>query len=246
MLTPQSITRILGSAYELCEEAAIQIVNVAAEAIYARGIFTLVLSGGVTPKTVYTLLATHHRDEIDWENTLLILGDERLVPIDHRESNTRMVRESLLRKISIPHRNVLLFDPAQPDPVAHFIDRLRDRLDFFDDEIPRFDLAMLGLGEDGHIASLFPGDSSLDCTALATKIHVPENPIPDRVTLTIPAFNNARKLIFLVTGMQKARTVADIAENPRCASPVKRIKLVDGEVYWYLDIDSSSRIKIDT
>ncbi len=243
MKQSEFITRVFGSPYELCAEAAIQIVDEAAKAIYVRGKFTLVLSGGTTPKTVYQLLGTQYHEEVDWEKTFLFLGDERLVPLDHPESNFKMVKETLLNKISIPEQNIFRVNTDSTDAVKEYEDSIRAFFELQTGEYPHFDLVMLGLGEDGHTASLFPRNAALkEQSAIVTHVHIPQNELSERLTLTLPVFNNARKVVFLVTGRSKAKIVAEIYDDPECTYPARFIVPRDGEVYWYLDLDSSSLV----
>lgn len=241
MFRDEVITRVFGSLYELCEATAQQIVNEAAKAMYTKGNFSLVLSGGTTPRKVYQFLSTLHRDEIDWEHTFLVFGDERLVPPDHAESNYRMVKETLLDHISIPEANVLRINMDAENPCEDYARRIREVFALRNGEFPKFDMTLLGMGEDGHTASLFPKSPALqERESIAISVHAAGAAISDRVSLTLPAFNNSRMIIFLINGTNKAKVVADVFDNPDCNYPAKNIKPLDGELYWFLDLEASA------
>jgi 6-phosphogluconolactonase len=224
---------------ELAQAAAREFAARAAEAIDERGRFAVVLAGGSTPRATYELLARDYRDTIDWKEVHVFFGDERSVPPDDDDSNYKMARESLLDHVPIGsvHR---MQGELPPDEAAEAYEQ--DLRDFFGSEdLPRFDLILLGTGPDGHTASLFPETSALE-------VHdrlVVANPVlkleTTRITLTVPAINAARAVCFLVAGENKAGPVAEIVEgnpDPR-EYPASLIQPENGPV-WMLDRAAAS------
>lgn len=209
----------------------------AREALAARGRFSVALSGGSSPIPLFRHLAENaSRVGIDWNAVHIFWGDERAVPPDHAESNFRLADELLLSKLPTPgaviHR---IAGEMAPDEAAH---RYEADLSasFPDEEIPVFDLLFLGVGNDGHTASLFPGmdlDDSSGRKAVAVYV---EKLRSYRVTLTLPVFSNARHLVFLVTGDAKAAIVAEIfGDGEGRRYPASRIASLSANVTWLLD-----------
>jgi len=226
---------------ELAQAAASEFAARAAEAIGERGRFAVVLAGGSTPRAAYGILARDYRDRIDWNNVHVFFGDERSVPPDHDDSNYKMARESLLDHVSIGsvHR---MQGELPPDEAAEAYEQ--ELRDFFGpDDLPRFDLILLGTGPDGHTASLFPETSALE---VHDRWAVP-NPVlkleTTRITLTLPVINAARAVYFLVAGEGKAEPVAEILEgdpDPR-EHPASLIQPANGPT-WMLDRAAASGI----
>jgi 6-phosphogluconolactonase len=224
---------------ELAQAAAGEFAARAAEAIQDRGRFAVVLAGGSTPKATYEILARDYRDRIGWEDVHVFFGDERGVPPDHDDSNYKMARESLLDQVPIGsvHR---IQGELPPDEAAEAYEQ--DLRDFFgSDGPPEFDLILLGTGDDGHTASLFPETSALE----AHDRWVVANPVlkleTTRITLTVPAINAARAVCFLVAGESKAAPVARILEgdpDPR-EYPASLIQPANGPT-WMLDRAAAS------
>lgn len=230
-----------------------QIVQISENAIGARGRFTLALSGGSTPRTLYELLATReYGDRIDWPSCHIFFGDERCVPPEHDDSNYGMARKALLQHIPVPTSQVYhMRGDWEPQAAADDYERaLREWFTRRGERLPRFDVCLLGLGEDGHTASLFPDTPALT----ETERWVVANPVEKldawRLTLTPKALNAASRVYFLVSGENKAEMVwratnppEDAIEAPplpgmRPANeflPVHLIQPTQGEVRWYVD-----------
>jgi len=248
-------------AEEFREAAAREFLAIAAAAIHARGRFAVALSGGNTPRGVYERIAATWReapdDPLEWSRVHLFWGDERYVPHDHPESNYRMAREALISRVPIPPGNVRPVPTDLPDPreaAARYEATLRE---FFGPPPgaaegggagegastgpgaaapPRFDLVLLGLGADGHTASLFPGTGAPDVTdRLATAVHVAKLDAW-RITLTLPLLNHAANVIFLVTGADKAAILRAIIEGPATDPPypARRVRPA-GSLLWIAD-----------
>ncbi len=235
--------KVYSDADELAAKAALAVARTAAESIRHRGRFTLVLAGGSTPRKMYTLLAEGDgENNVDWSRAYLFFGDERHVPHDDPWSNYRMVRETLLSVAPIPSDQVL---PVRSDlsTAADCADDYAAQLAKFFAQppgtMPIFDLILLGLGDDGHTASLFPHAEALAVdNRLATWSPPGELPPPvDRITLTYPVLNAARQVMFLVAGENKAEAVRDVlAERaPREQRPAAGVRPEAGRLMWMVD-----------
>ena len=199
--------------------------------------FTVALSGGSTPKRLYELLAEHHARTFPWERTHLFFGDERFVPPDHDDSNQRMVRRALVDHIELPAANFHPM-PTDGDPAeaahryqAELQQHYRDHA--LEPSRPLFDVVLLGLGENGHTASLFPGtdviENTLDWVAPCVPLDAPHT----RLTLTYPAIASSRDVAFLIAGAGKRDAIARVRADDR-SQPASRITSI-GRVSWFLD-----------
>lgn len=203
---------------------------------------TLALSGGSTPRRMHEILA--ERSDIDWSKVHVFWGDERTVPPDHDESNYRMAQESLLDRVSIPEDHIhRMAGERDPDVAAREYEQTIGKVfGVSPPEMPRFDVILLGMGADGHTASLFPGTRALDeQKRYAVANHVPQQNA-DRLTLTFPVLNAARLVIFMVAGPDKAPAVQGCLEGDREARPAARVQPVDGQRRWLLDAAAASRL----
>ena len=226
--------REVPDATGLCRAAADLIATTAAAAVAARGRFTLALSGGNTPRALYQLLASELVTRVPWASTHLYFGDERCVPPDDPDSNYRMAFESLVSKIpGLVERTARIEGERPPAEAAKRYDALL-RKAFVDGTT--FDIALLGIGEDGHTASLFPGSPALDERtrwAVATEAP-PTMKTRQRVTLTYPMFANSRAVVFLTVGKDKHRILTDVlaeAGNPLAHYPAARITAREQLIY---------------
>lgn len=230
--------QIFADATEVARAAALRFIEIARESMEARGRFSVALAGGSTPKRVYELLAGEElRGELDWSQVHIFFGDERAVPPDDSESNYRMANEALLSRVALPEQNIHRMR-GEGDAVANarlYEDELRA---FFDGEDwPQFDLVMLGMGDDGHTASLFPDTHALDVRTAWVAANWIEKFDTFRVTLTAPAINHARHVLFIVTGAGKAARVREVlrgAHEPR-RLPTQLIQPRAGALAWFLD-----------
>jgi 6-phosphogluconolactonase len=222
----------------LCQEAAARM----ARAIQSTAeCFTLALAGGSTPRRLYELLSSCYRDQVPWQKVHLFWGDERLVPPDHPESNYRMAREKLLRWLLLPEENVhpVRLLPSFEETAAAYEKELRE---FFGEQrrSPVFDLILLGLGADGHTASLFPRADALEEKERA--VLLARSPVGTvRVTLTLPVLNAARRIFFLVSGAEKARILRRVLEE-KGDLPAQRVAPLKGELVWLVDHAAASEL----
>lgn len=233
--------RVAADAEEAARAAAAEIVARAAAAVEARGAFSWVLSGGSTPRRLYELLAEEPalRGAFPWERTRFFWGDERYVPPDHPESNFGMSWEAMLSRVPAPPGNLHRWRTELPpeEAAAAYEATLREVFGLAAGERPRLDLVLMGLGEDGHTASLFPGSAALaERERLAVAVWV-EKLAAWRLTLTVPVFNRARCFLFLVAGAAKAAALraARAPEGDPNRTPARLIRPEDGELIWIAD-----------
>ena len=224
--------RISVDAESLIVAAAEQFVSVARAAIAKRGVFYVALAGGSTPKGLYKMLATEaYSSQLDWSRIHLFFGDERCVLPDHDDSNFKMASTAMIDHVAIPEANVHRM-PTELEPEAVAAAYAETMKEVMGDQ--PFDLVLLGLGPDGHIASLFPDTPALDVTStLTTHLYV-EKFGSWRVTMTYPVINAARQVIVFIAGEAKAAIVSDISEQAVTGLPVQRLAPT-GDYYWYMD-----------
>ncbi len=238
---------IYPDADTLSHEAARHVVRVANESIVTHGRFTLALAGGSTPKKLYTLLASEpYRDQINWALVEIFWSDERCVAPDSEDSNYHLAEEVLLSKVPIPANQIHRMPADATDRDAAALAYTEEiRRVFGTDGIPSFDLLQLGLGPEGHTASLFPHQASLkELRRLVMPVDVPKPP-PPRLTFTPPLLNAAAHILFLVTGQDKADAVQAIleGENNPDEYPAQIIRPSRGEVTWMLDAAAASKLR---
>ena len=241
-----SEVEIFADRTALVRAEAERIVALAAEAVTARGRCLIALSGGSTPRPLYELLATPaYAARIDWPHIHLFWGDERCVPPDDLDSNYRMTREALIDRVALPPGNVhRIHGEEPPEKAAEEYERVLREFFGSDDPPPRtFDLVLLGMGRDGHTASIFPGTpATTETHRWAMPVHVTAPRDMWRVTLTTVVLNAAADVTFLVAGADKAPRLHDVlersAEPPSeraPALPAELVKPVRGSVHWMLD-----------
>jgi len=242
---------VADSSALLAEAVATEFLRLASEAIARHGAFRAALAGGETPRVAYERIAATWREAPDgplrWGRVHLYWSDERMVPRDDPRSNFGMARAALVSRVPIPAANIhpIPIDAAEPDVAAAEYERtIRTEFAVEPTALPRFDLVLLGMGADGHTASLFPGTSSLDeRTRLAVAAHHPATSDP-RVTLTLPLINNAAATIVLASGSAKAamldRAVRGTGRPPgEPLLPVERLQPRSGILLWMADKDAA-------
>ena len=224
----------------LARAAADEFVRLANKSIIKRGRFSAALAGGSTPKALYHLLASEdYRDELGWGDVHLFWGDERCVSPDHEDSNYGMVRRALLEHIAIPEANVhrMAGEIAPREGAIEYHGQLDSFFRPRRTELPVFDLILLGMGYDGHTASLFPGDAALmerRRWVAAVEHTRPPLPLVTRLTLTLPVINAARNVLFLVTGESKANAIGRIIRAGE-GLPAGLVRPGSGRLLWMLD-----------
>ena len=226
------------NAEALSQAVAKQFVRLTTDAVRARGRCAVALSGGSTPRSVYRMLAYEpFRSRVRWDQIDFFWGDERHVPSDHADSNYRMVDEAMLSKVPVAQAQIHRIHGEIADAEHAAQEYEREIRAFFSDPVPRFDLVHLGLGTDGHTASLFPGTPALDeqdrlCVANWVATHSAY-----RMTLTLPVLNAARAVVFIVSGAGKAPIVREVVRgsDPSREFPAALVQPTDGELWWMLD-----------
>ena len=222
------------------------IADVAARAIAERGRFTFALSGGGTPKPIYARLATaDYRNRIDWGKVHIFFGDERCVPPEDARSNYRMVREALLDHSRIPPENIHRIH-GEDDPAREALRYEQDIAGLYHSaRFPAFDLILLGMGDNGHTASLFPGTAALRETVRWVVAQYVEVMTTWRVTFTAPLINAARHVAFLAEGTGKAQMLWNVLEGPYQPDvwPSQLIQPASGELHWLVDAAAAAKVK---
>lgn len=225
--------KILPDAVQLIQAAAEHVVSTARAAIAKRGVFYIALAGGSTPKGLYEKLATSpYIEQLDWSRVHVFFGDERCVAATHDDSNFKMARLAMLEKLPIPQQNVHRM-PTESGEAKVVAEQYAETLQTVM-QGASFDLVLLGLGPDGHIASLFPETTALTVTeTLTTSVYV-EKFDSWRVTLTYPVINAARQVIVFIAGDAKAAIVSDISSGKVTDLPIQQLA-PQGEYYWFMD-----------
>ena len=246
----QETRYIYADSDALAQAAAAELYRLAQRSVTERGLFTLSLAGGSTPKKLYSLLAKEaaYRD-LPWDKTHVFFGDERHVPPDHADSNYLMVKNTLLSTGLVPEKNVHRMRAELPDAQQAAADYDIEMHSFFNEilrhkGLPRFDLILLGMGPDGHTASLFPGSKGLE----ETERWVIANPVEkfktDRITFTYPVLNNARAVYLLVAGADKTDMIYNVLvqDRDKPVYPVQRVQPAEGIKVWMLDEAAAARL----
>jgi 6-phosphogluconolactonase len=230
---------------QLSKVAADLFLKTAQEAVAQNGRFTIALTGGSSPVQLYTLLAqSPYLEQVPWPQTYVFWGDERWVPLTDERSNARMARETLLSKVPIPEEQIypMWADDVEPTDFAIRYEEVLKK--HFDQQLPRFDLILLGMGDDGHTASLFPHTGVLRERSRWVEAYYLEPQSMYRVTLTAPLINQAKTICFLTFGSNKAHALHEVLEgepNPD-QYPSQLIHSEAGEVLWLVDESAAAQL----
>jgi len=233
----------------LSRAAAETIVKHLNDSLRIRDVYSIVLSGGSTPRRLYALLANDavFRDRIPWDRVHFFWGDERHVSPDHPDSNYGMADAALLSKIPLPSTNIHRIRAEDSDAGKAAVDYEQEIRRFFKidaGQMPRFNCVLLGMGSDGHTASLFPETAALEETDHLVVANWVEKFQSYRITMTVPVFNNAERIIFLVSGKEKANTLKSVLARQRESDPypVQRIRPEHGHLIWLIDATAASHL----
>ena len=236
---------ILNTPGLVFKAAAGLILQLYEKAVSEKGSFMIALSGGNTPKKLYELLATApYSKKINWKQVYVFWSDERCVPLSDEDNNSHMASLALLNNVPIPKENIfpvpVNFTPAK---AASSYEQLIKTV--FKEKQPHFDLVLLGIGEDGHTASLFPGTDILEEKKVLVKQVYLEGKNMYRVSFTFPLINYSKHILFLVTGKEKSSIVKKIFTKPgkKPVYPAQLVKPVKGKLIWYLDSSAASQLK---
>jgi len=236
---------ILPNVDTLNHAAAQEIVNCAQAAVRDHGRFAVALSGGNTPRAVYSLLATEYATSLPWAKAFIFFGDERHVPPDHAESNYRMANESLLSRVPIPAQNIYRIEAERDAKTAaeYYDSALRKFFTLKTGDAPRFDLILLGMGDDGHTASLFPGTAGLQETSRLVVANWVEKLNTDRITFTLPVLNAAAEDLVIVAGDNKADVISHVVHSSGSVSyPIQMVRPKSGRLRWLVEQQAAKLI----
>jgi 6-phosphogluconolactonase len=241
--------RILTDAEAVSRAAAEEFVRLANAASAARGQFTVALSGGSTPKRLYQLLAeSPFREQVAWDKVEFFWGDERSVPPDHNDSNYHTAFEAMLRKLPVPaaHIHRMEAERTDRDAAARDYEAALGRVfkTSASGEMPVFDLILLGMGPDGHTASLFPHTTALKERSRWIVVNYVPKFATDRMTFTVPVLNRAREVLFLIAGADKAEPLHEVLEGPPNSDeyPSQFVKPSPGEVVFFVDRAAAAKL----
>jgi 6-phosphogluconolactonase len=224
---------------DVADAAADLIFESQTEAILERGIFRIALCGGQTPGRLYHRLATDEwKDTMSWEQWEVFWSDERAVPLDNPDSNYYIARRAFLDKVPIGDIWPMHADPEHlSESAADYARLLKSR---FGGALPVFDTILLGMGSDGHTASLFPGHPAMKSDSIVEAVETSQKP-SRRLTLTLPVLNHARRILFQVTGVEKAGSLHEILEAKNETLPAARVNPEEGECWWIFDHAAAGR-----
>ena len=241
--------RIAADGRDWAHHAAALLHAMSEEAIASRGRFLLALSGGSTPKTMYQTLASREwKERFDWSRIFFLFGDERCVPPDHPQSNFAMAQATLFEPLAIHPDHIYRMKGELLDPLAaaqDYEETLRRLTQCSPTDMPRLDVILLGLGDDGHTASLFPGTTALQERTRAVTVGTAPIGVPSRLTLTLGVINRATVVLFLVSGSGKAPIVRAILEPGNEMDrkfPASMVMPADGRLVWILDRDAAAQL----
>lgn len=239
--------RTLTTPQELFEAGAELVAHSAKDAVEERSRFTIALSGGSTPRSLYNLLATNACNSLPWDRMYFFWGDERHVPPTDKESNYRMAREAMLEKVAVPASNIFRMPTENPDAnaVAETYEQTLQKFFALEpNQAPTFDLILLGLGPDGHTASLFPETAALQEKNRLVVANFVEKLDTHRITFTLPVLNAARCVAFLVSGIDKAPALQSVLQSdaPGEKYPAKLVHPTNGKLIWLVDRAAASSL----
>jgi 6-phosphogluconolactonase len=241
--------QILPDGAAIASRAAEKIIEAASIAVKQKGAFTISLAGGSTPKTLYGLLATDpvFKSQMPWDKTQFFFGDERHVPPDHSESNYRMANESMLSKVSLRPEQVHRVKGEVPDAekaALEYEQTLSSHFKLAPGQLPRFDVVLLGMGDEGHTLSLFPGTKALHDNGRLVMSNWIGKLYTERVTITAPVANNSGLAMFMVTKADKALALKGVLEGPYEPEqlPSQLIQPKNGKLLWLVDTSAGSKL----
>jgi 6-phosphogluconolactonase len=232
--------QVLKDEDAVARAAADIFVNLAPQLHGNRRPFRVALAGGTTPQALYALLASAaYRSRVAWDQVSFFFGDERAVPPDHPDSNYRAANDALFRPLDISPKNIYRMRGEMPDLEAAAAAYERELQSAFEGErVPRFDLIFLGMGPDGHTASLFPGSPALaECKRLVVPVTDAPKPPPRRLTLTVPVLNAGKLVLFMATGADKAQTLREVLQETASPAqyPARHVRPGPERLAWLVD-----------
>jgi 6-phosphogluconolactonase len=243
--------RILADAAAITRRAADEFLKASSEAVAKNGVFNVAFAGGSTPKALYSMLADDlaYRANLEWDKMRVFFGDERHVPPDHSDSNFRMVSEALFSKGLLKPEQIARIKGEYPDPekaALEYEQVLRARFQLKDGEYPRLDLVLLGMGDEGHTLSLFPGTKALHPDARIVVHNWVGKFYTERITITAETANHANRIMFLITRADKAPALKAVLEGPYEPEqlPAQLIQPKSGNALWLIDRDAAKMLTV--
>jgi 6-phosphogluconolactonase len=247
-MTAEPQVRVFSRPEDLFEAAAEEFIRLANAAVREKGYFDVALSGGSTPKALFSLLASKPAGTIPWKQIRFFWGDERHVAPDHPDSNYRMANEAMLSLVSLDPKNVFRVPAENPDAgaaAAHYDETVRGAFQTGNNGVPTFDLILLGLGPDGHTASLFPRTKALHEKSRLVVANWVDKFKTDRITFTVPVINHAANVMFLVTGKDKAPAMAAVFDGKSDPEqfPAKLVRPATGSLTWLVGQEAAADLR---
>lgn len=246
LLANKAQLRVCDSVTEFATEAAREFVRIVDESIAARGRCSIALSGGSTPGLLYDrLLSADFKQKVDWSKVHFFVSDERCVPLEDEASNFGNAQRQLIAALSIPQENlhpVLTEDHTPTESAADYEEQLKEFFGLRDGQWPQFDLLLLGMGPDGHTASLFPKTKALTETRRLVVENFVDKLQAMRITFTFPSINHARNIIVLVQGKEKADVIREVFTDETVSYPVQQVKPITGKLEWILEKTAAEQL----
>ena len=246
---PQRHIQLFSTCAEIACYASREVARISAQAVSARGVFSIGLAGGSTPKMLYALLAEHPtlRNSLPWDKMQVFFGDERHVGPGHADSNFQMATDAMLSKVALQPQQIHRIKGEYADTAqaaAEYEDEIRRQFGLRSGEFPRFDLLLLGMGNEGHTLSLFPGTKVLHETQRIVARNWVGKLYTERITITAPTANAAANIIFMVTGSDKACALKAVLEGPHEPDqlPAQMIQPSNGSLSWLIDAAAGSML----
>lgn len=237
--------QIFNDTATLSQTAAELFVKTAQEAVAQNGRFTVALTGGSSPIQLHKLLTqSPYSEQVPWAQTYIFWGDERWVPLTDDKSNYKMAKDTLLDHVPVPADQIYpMYGEGEPEEYAIQYEKILQN--HFNQEIPAFDLILLGMGDDGHTASLFPGTAVLNENSRWVQAYYLKPQNMYRITLTAPLINQAKKIVFLTFGQNKANALYEVLKGARNTEqyPSQLINPKNGEVIWLVDEAAASKLE---
>ena len=240
--TKHGLVNICSHKKELASASANCFVQICKQAIGDRGLATVGLSGGSTPPVLYEELIAKHKKDLDWSKVHFFISDERCVPVEDKDSNWGMAQKLLFSQLPIPEENLHPPKDQAADPAAsaeEYEQTLREFFKLEEGQLPRFDLLQLGMGPDGHTASLFPNTKAIGVTDRLVVANFVDKFETYRITFTFPVINNAAHVMFMLQGEEKSHVFAEAVQTESISYPVQRVQPTDGQVTWFVDEPSA-------
>ena len=239
IIADNTVVKIFKNSSELHINAAGYICASIRHSINRRKRCTMVLSGGTTPKMLYDEIANNYKDSVEWDKVYFFWGDERCVPPSSKDSNYKMAYEHLLSKLPVLKENIFRIQAERHPEEAVSLYEEAIKIFFDNNPLPSFDIILLGIGTDGHTASLFPGSKALETKDMLAVPVFAEKMQSWRVTMTFPAINHSKNILIIAEGKEKSAIINKVFNDAKAALPVQEIKALNGQLTWFIDKEAA-------